>query len=844
MSIVASRVVGEISVTGADRGVSDMRRMGSETDTTQRQLNLLRPASASASESLGGRLLGALRGTGTGFLDFASKAGMAFVGLKEFAKSAIDAGMALLRPHADLENFTASFKTFLKSDSAAKSMMQDIQKLADTIAPFESSKLAEGASNLLAMKVQSKDVVPYMTAIGNAVAGLNLESHQLGDIARLFGEIQSTGYATGETLTQLRDRGVDAYGIIRERLGLTQEQLDEQLASHKILASDALPALRDGFNAAFPDAMLNKSKTLDGRISTITDGFKKLWVETTKPIFTSISDGAGRFIEVLSSPALLTFATTTGAQIGNVMQRIGNFVMSPDFAAFVGDITYLGTQIQTTLNPAFNDLRPLADSVLANIGPTIKTVIIDIGNFAEGLGNIIKWFRDGGPPAEILKAALIGIGVAFAAIQIGSFLATLPALIVGFIGWATAAGAAAIATIAATWPLLAIGAAIALVVAGIILAVQNWGTIVNFLQGVWGSFSSWFMGALGAVGAFFVGIWNGITAGLKAAWDFIVNIVKIGVTALLVAMFAPLIAIGALFIWLYQHNTYFKLMIDSIVGVVSAGVAWLQGAFQTGFDWISQKFQEFIAIHILMWQMISGAVQTGVGAVVGFVVGAWQMISAIFASAWGTYIVGPLVAVWDAVSSFFGGIWTNYIAKPIGDMWTSLSNTIGGWKDKAIEWGKSLIKGFVDGIVSMASNVASGVGGIAQKVLEFLGFHSPTREGPGREADEWAPNFIDMYAKGLEAGIPQIEDIVGRLMKPISMGIAPMPTLSSESGEGRAYLPQGARVAPHSQLTAPQQSATPQGPTTIILQVDRYQLGKIIMPLITENARLHTGVKT
>ena len=115
----------------------------------------------------------------------------------------------------------------------------------------------------------------------------------------------------------------------------------------------------------------------------------------------------------------------------------------------------------------------------------------------------------------------------------------------------------------------------------------------------------------------------------------------------------------------------------------------------------------------------------------------------------------------------------------------------------------------------MANNVASSVGGIAQKVLEFLGFHSPTKSGPGREADQWAPNFVKMFASGLESGIPQIENIVSRLAKPIAVNLsAQSPQIATPSAHYNYSSANQAILAALAYMTTAQQQQA------IVVQVE------------------------
>ena len=57
---------------------------------------------------------------------------------------------------------------------------------------------------------------------------------------------------------------------------------------------------------------------------------------------------------------------------------------------------------------------------------------------------------------------------------------------------------------------------------------------------------------------------------------------------------------------------------------------------------------------------------------------------------------------------------------------------------------------------------------LAQEAANFLGFHSPTKEGPGSEADQWAPNLVNMFTSGLLAGVNQVAMAASKIAMPLT----------------------------------------------------------------------------
>lgn len=110
--------------------------------------------------------------------------------------------------------------------------------------------------------------------------------------------------------------------------------------------------------------------------------------------------------------------------------------------------------------------------------------------------------------------------------------------------------------------------------------------------------------------------------------------------------------------------------------------------------------------------------------------------------------------------------------------WSKIKN----WGSNLRKWGANLIKEFVQGIKDKISHLTDALKGAADKVKKFLGFSSPTEEGPGRTAHRWAPNLIQMYAAGIRRGRNDLAHALAYMTGPLALMSSPALSLA---GAGR-----------------------------------------------------------
>src|SRR5258708_3502445 len=210
---------------------------------------------------------------------------------------------------------------------------------------------------------------------------------------------------------------------------------------------NALSTGIDGYRSNL-DALNHSQGALKSSFDTASQGFN-FQMQQVK--------AAGDALMITLGSALLPVVSKLAAQVVPLIQQ------------FTVWITKSGVlqQITNGLQSALNAIPGIISNVIG-----FFTNLIAIGT------SVVQFFQQNQWAADLLIGVLSGL-----AIGILAFAATaIPPLLAAFGAWAVAAGTAALATLAAAAPFILIGAVVAVVVAGIILAVQHWGRVTSSFQ--------------------------------------------------------------------------------------------------------------------------------------------------------------------------------------------------------------------------------------------------------------------------------------------------------------------------------------------------------------------------
>jgi len=419
------------------------------------------------------------------------------------------------------------------------------------------------------------------------------------------------------------------------------------------------------------------------------------------------------------------------------------------------------------------------------------------------------------------------------------------------------------------------------------VATTVWTFLVGTAQAIWGVLGPFFETLWGVVKEVFSVAWNAIQYAAVFVWTFLVETAK-AIWDVLGPFFTALWeGIKAVFEWVW--NTLGPWLVSAWNWLVEKGQAiWdflkpyfeaLWKAVTTIFeiiikpliDWVV-KIWDWVKEHTLaVWNAIKEHIVDPVAAakkdvedlitkIKEFVSEKWTAIKEFALDVWQRikeHIVDPILAAKDKVEEYMGNL-----KKSVEDIWGKVKDAVKEIKDKIYEyliepfqkaydfikdtWGK--ITGFFKG---SGDEGKSATAGAAEKMMEgaedYLAFHSPTRKGPGRYADKWAPNLMKMYAEGLNQNIPKVRNAVdevaqqltGMTVQPQSIvpAIVPATTTTGDSGLADTVAQAVYQAIMDAIRISRASSSQSSDAKELVLKIDNTVLARMQLPALTREAQ-------
>ncbi len=244
---------------------------------------------------------------------------------------------------ADAQDAELTFKSLTGSMETAKKVLADLQAFSAST-PFEFTQdVKPAAQQLLTYGFSVDELKNQLTILGNVAA---VSGADFTELAKLVGRARSTNLLFTEDLNQFSDRAIPVLDMLAKRFGVTGAEVRKMASEGKINFADLQAVLEalGGEGGKFASAMEERSKTLNGQISTLKDNFTLL----SQSVGEALVPAANEAVQVLSK--IVEWMRGLDASTVETTVKIAAF--SAGFAAAVTilpKVIALGTQVVATI---------------------------------------------------------------------------------------------------------------------------------------------------------------------------------------------------------------------------------------------------------------------------------------------------------------------------------------------------------------------------------------------------------------------------------------------------------------------------------------------------------------
>ena len=310
--------------------------------------------------------------------------------LKYLKRGVLAAGVALgglaaagIKAASDYQQAQIAFTKMLGSAEKSTQMIKELQDFA-AATPFELPQLLQGSKKLMAFGFEAGQVIPMLTAIGDAASGLSLGSEGIDRLTLAIGQMQAKGKVSGGELRQLAEAGIPALQYLADAYGKTTAEIMKMSEDGAIPAAAGvgilIKGMEDGSKNAmgFKGMMEAQSKTMAGLMSTLKDTVRNAFV-----------NGFNKYV-----PQISTVFEKMITKVGPIVQSI------------IDVMGYLVSQIGQILGGIWTLVQPLFENFLV---PAFKilgaAILVLITAFAK-VGAFIK------SQAGFFQALVTVVGIA------------------------------------------------------------------------------------------------------------------------------------------------------------------------------------------------------------------------------------------------------------------------------------------------------------------------------------------------------------------------------------------------------------------------------------------------
>lgn len=283
-------------------------------------------------------------------------------------------GIACIQSAAKMKQYEIAFQTMLKSASAGKQMLKDLQTFAANT-PFDVPGVVSAGQQLMAFGFQAEEVIPMLTALGDTAAGLGKGTAGVGQLAYALGQMRTSGTLKTQDMMQLTTAGVNAWEILAEASGKTVMEIKELTEKGAIDSTAAVEVIVGGMMAKTADEVTGLMANIEETVGTTAAVLGSYMTEAfnVKGILKTVSEALGEFQDKMRS------AQEAGKSFGEAIREsvpAPLIVAIGALAGVLGGVFVASTIAATTALAGFLALSGPVVAGFAAVGVALAGLIV------------------------------------------------------------------------------------------------------------------------------------------------------------------------------------------------------------------------------------------------------------------------------------------------------------------------------------------------------------------------------------------------------------------------------------------------------------------------------------
>lgn len=402
-------------------------KIGADTSDLRKEINATKRQLKSAFGSEGMELSSTVaKGIGA--------SGTALVGL----------GVYAVKAGGDLQSVQVAMTNLLGSAGKAEGFIKELQNFS-AHTPFESNDVTKASQKFLAFGFTAEQIIPTLTAVGDAAAGVGAGQDGVNRLTLALGQIAAKGKLASGEMMQLTELGIPAWQMLAEKLGTDVAGAQDMVTKRMVDSKTALEALVGGMEASYGGMMEQQSSTILGTWSNLMDGIGQVASQAglqiadalnLTTVFSSIGDWLSNFataieesgisgaiascvppeaqlaivalgtaLTAIAIPAMYAAGAAAVAMMAPFLAAIGAAVTA--CAPFIAAVTAIGTALY-----AFYQSGLSVSDVLSIMGVESKSLTSaweQVKSAFSSLGSLISSVLELLKPVFVAFGAVVGV---------------------------------------------------------------------------------------------------------------------------------------------------------------------------------------------------------------------------------------------------------------------------------------------------------------------------------------------------------------------------------------------------------------------------------------------------